>query len=100
MRIKLSFLNPKNWYYWIQSKYRKFINSEFSRIWEGETPSVFAESVLKKAKKCNDCFLNGECLECGCNFYEMTIYSDKDCPLNKWSNVVKSKSVLPQEEKD
>lgn len=68
-----------NLLYIVQSKYRAFINKEYNRIYS----DTKLNNMLYAAATCSECYLNGSCLECGCDFKEM-ITSDKPCPKNKW----------------
>lgn len=41
-------------------------------------PSFSIYRLYNKIEKCKDCFDNGDCLQCGCDF-EKLVLSDKKC---------------------
>lgn len=69
----------KNLKYIIQAKYRVFIRDQYNKIYSDDK----MDNMLYATATCNDCYLNGSCLKCGCDFKEM-ITSDKSCPDGKW----------------
>lgn len=64
----------KNLFYILQAKYWRFIERQYKKRF---TPSV-QMSIIDRVRLCHDCFENGDCLDCGCDFDEL-IYSDKPC---------------------
>ncbi len=66
--------HPSSFYYFFQSFYRRFIRKEYKRIYNEQT----VEDILEKIHKCPDCFFNGACIHCGCDFDEF-ILTDKQC---------------------
>lgn len=73
----------KNIKYFLQSKWRKFIVKQYSKFSTEQPVEELAVSILNKAIACNDCLLQGKCVECGCDFVDMVVYSDKKC--KKWN---------------
>lgn len=72
-------LKFKNLIYIIAAKYKKFIRKEYNKYYESDK----LEDIYFKIASCPDCYLNGSCLECGCDFKEM-ITTNKPCPNEKW----------------
>jgi hypothetical protein len=73
------YLKPKNYFYFFQGKYRKFIIKQYQKI-DGD--QLF-DKALHKAASCPECYFNGACLICECGFDDM-ILSDKPCPKGKF----------------
>jgi len=63
----------------IKGNYNAFIARQYNKIFGGKK----IDEMMFAAAICSDCYLNGACLECGCNFNKM-VASDKSCPKNKW----------------
>lgn len=78
LRFLSNAVRPKNWLYVIQGYYNRFIVSEYDRIAD---EGKIAKAILMAAK-CPECAIAGACIECGCNFIEMSL-SDKKCPNEK-----------------
>ena len=81
---KSALTNPKNWKvknlkYIIQATYKKFIRKEYQRFFGPDN----IDDMLYKTARCHECYLNGSCLYCGCNFKEM-ITTKKPCPEGKF----------------
>lgn len=75
----LSNYRLKNLKYIIVAKYKKFIRKEYQRIYDKDS----IDDMLFKVSQCPDCYLNGSCLKCGCDFKEF-ITTDKKCPDGKF----------------
>lgn len=63
----------------IQAKYKKFIKGQYNKYFNQDK----IDEMLYKTAQCPNCFMNGSCLECGCDFKEM-ITTDKKCPNDKF----------------
>lgn len=78
MRIKDLF-KIKNWFYYLQGKYRTFIVREYQRLFDDNI--VF--QAINKAAQCPQCHKEGECVVCECRFEDM-IFSNKPCPKGRF----------------
>ena len=80
------------------TKIKTFLKSLFFHISRG-LPKSTKEEILYRYNICINCesFLNNECLECGCNISEKSIFlnklawADQKCPLNKWNIIIRNK---------
>lgn len=48
----------------------------------------YAEQVIYKRVMCNDCYIAGECLHCGCDFNDLTVSTIASCSKNKWGKIM------------
>lgn len=69
----------KNFIYIVVAKYKKFIRRQYNKLYSKDN----IDDMLFKTASCPDCYFNGSCLNCGCNFKEL-ITTDKPCPNGKF----------------
>lgn len=72
-------LKFKNVIFIVVAKYKKFIRKEYQKYYSKDD----IDKLMFKVASCPKCYLNGSCLECGCDFKEM-ITTNKHCPNEKW----------------
>lgn len=72
MNLK-NLLNPLNWYYFCKGYLKSFIIRQ-----QNEALVI----VGNRASICKDCWILGECVECGCSVPEVWL-SGKQCSKSK-----------------
>lgn len=68
-----------------------YISSKFQSIfgvWTAKKDQVaYSEQILWKGIMCSECKAKGECVECGCNFYDLSVAKNSVCSAGKWGKV-------------
>jgi hypothetical protein len=80
--------------FWL--KFKTFLKSLFWHISRG-LPKSTQKTIDTRYSICLECnsydMLNKQCLECGCNISNKSIFlnklawADQQCPLNKWNKL-------------
>lgn len=84
-RLIKNLSNPKNWYYAVQGKYRRFVKRQYNKYFSDDN----IDDMMFKVSQCPRCFQNGSCIGnegeegCGCNFREL-ITTNKKCPNGRF----------------
>lgn len=72
-----------------------YIESKFQGIFgiftKKEDAVAFSEQVIFKRAMCPECYQNGSCLHCGCNFNELSVSKKATCSQGRWGKVMKKK---------
>jgi hypothetical protein len=71
----LLYLNPINWFYWINSKLRK--------IYTPKDIYQFYLYIADRAAICSPCMKEGKCIHCTCKVPQM-FFEKKEC--HNWNN--------------
>ncbi|MGB2789430.1 MAG: hypothetical protein WBC13_08925 [Dokdonella sp.] len=73
-----------------------YINSKLQSIfgvWTVKKDQLaYSEQILFKGLMCPECKEKGECVECGCNFYDLSVAKNSVCSAGRWGEVMNSKS--------
>ena len=72
-----------------------YISSKFQSIfgvWTAKKDQVaYSEQILWKSIMCPMCKAKGECVECGCNFHDLSVAKNSVCSAGRWGVVMNAK---------
>jgi hypothetical protein len=60
------------------------IQAIFGIFIKKEDAVAYAEQVIFKRAMCPECYQNGSCIHCGCNFSELSVSKKAKCSEKRW----------------
>ena len=62
-------------------------------VWTAKKDQVaYSEQILWKGIICPECKAKGECAECGCNFFDLSVAKNSVCSAGRWGKIMPANS--------